>query len=86
MDSPMTLLDLPAGVTGTVAAVHDVHANDAIARRLRELGFVAGEPVRVVTRGPFGGDPVLVQIAGTRFALRRVEAARVRLAAPGATS
>lgn len=81
MDQPMTLLDLPNGSTATVAAVDDAHANDAIARRLRELGFVAGEPVRVVTRGPFGGDPLLVQIAGTRFALRRVEAARVRLAA-----
>ena len=80
MDQPMTLLDLPTGSSATVAAVDDVHANDAIARRLRELGFVAGEPVRVVTRGPFGGDPLLVQIAGTRFALRRVEAARVRLA------
>ncbi len=80
MDQPMTLLELPTGGTATVAAVHDVQANDAIARRLRELGFVAGEPVRVVTRGPFGGDPLLVQIAGTRFALRRVEAARVRLA------
>lgn len=80
MDQPMTLLDLPTGSTATVSAVDDVHANDTIARRLRELGFVAGEPVRVVTRGPFGGDPLLVQIAGTRFALRRVEAARVRLA------
>lgn len=81
MDRAMTLLDLPTGGTATVAAVHEAHANDAIARRLRELGFVAGEPVRVVTRGPFGGDPLLVQIAGTRFALRRVEAARVQLAA-----
>lgn len=81
MDAPMTLLDLPTGGTAIVAAVHDAHANDAIARRLRELGFVAGESVRVVTRGPFGGDPLLVQIAGTRFALRRVEAARVQLAA-----
>jgi len=79
MDCPVTLLELPNGGTATVAAVHDVHANDAIARRLRELGFVAGERVRVVTRGPFGGDPLLVQIAGTRFALRRVEAARVQL-------
>jgi ferrous iron transport protein A len=78
-DQLVTLLDLPPGSTATVAAVHDVQANDAIARRLRELGFVAGEPVRVVTRGPFGGDPLLVQIAGTRFALRRVEAARVQL-------
>jgi len=80
MDLPVILPDLPPGRSATVAAVHDLQANDAIARRLRELGFVAGEAVRVVTRGPFGGDPLLVQIAGTRFALRRAEAARVLLA------
>lgn len=73
----MTLSDLQPGQNGTVLAVADAHANDAIARRLRELGFVAGEPVHLVTRGPFGGDPLLVQVGGTRFALRRSEAARV---------
>ena len=31
----------------------------------------------VVAHGPVGGDPVLVQIGFTRFALRRSEAARV---------
>lgn len=60
-----------------VDAVHDVQAADPIARRLRDLGFVDGEPVRVVARGPMGGDPVLIQIGFTRFALRRAEAARV---------
>lgn len=80
MDCAMTLIDLPPGCSGTVSAVSDAHANDAIARRLRELGFVAGEAVRLVTRAPFGGDPVLVQVGATRFALRRAEAARVQLA------
>ncbi len=54
---------------------------DAVARRLRDLGFVDGEPVRIVGRGPIGGDPLLVQIGYTRFALRRSEAARVRIEA-----
>jgi len=66
----------------TPALVEDVedHApNDAIARRLRELGFVAGEEVQVVAAGPFGAEPLLVQVGYTRFALRQVEAARVRL-------
>ena len=40
-----------------------------------ELG--EGEPVRVVAVGPMGGDPLLVQIGFTRFALRRAEAARI---------
>lgn len=56
--------------------VMDVHADDAIARRLRDLGFVAGERVRVAARAPLG-DPMLIQIGSTRFALRRNEAARV---------
>jgi len=40
---------------------------------------VQGEPVRVVAQGPIGGDPLLVQIGFTRFALRRAEAARVQV-------
>ena len=50
---------------------------DPIAERLRELGFVADEPVRVVAHAPLGGDPLLVQVGFTRFALRRAEAERV---------
>ena len=65
------------GASGVVTAVEDAHAADPIARRLRELGFVSGEPVRVVARGPIGGDPLLVQIGFTRFALRKSEAARI---------
>jgi ferrous iron transport protein A len=46
---------------------------------LRDLGFVRGEAVRMVTHGPLGAEPLLVQIGFTRFALRRAEAARVRV-------
>lgn len=60
-------------------AVEDRAANDPVARRLRELGFVAGEQVRILAAGPFGAEPLLVQVGFTRFALRRAEAARVRL-------
>lgn len=60
-----------------VVRVDDAHVADPIAQRLRDLGFVDGEPVRVVALGPMGGDPVLIQIGFTRFALRRAEAARV---------
>lgn len=75
----MTLADLPRRTVAVVEAVEDLAPNDGIARRLRELGFVAGEPVEVMAAGPFGSDPLLVQIGFTRFALRRSEAARVRL-------
>ena len=66
-----------------VEDVEDNAPNDAVARRLRELGFVAGEEVQVVAAGPLGAEPLLVQVGFTRFALRQVEAARVRLRGNG---
>jgi ferrous iron transport protein A len=33
--------------------------------------------VRIVAAGPVGGDPLLVQVGFTRFALRHGEASRV---------
>lgn len=75
----MRLSDLPKGSVALVHEVEEVGPRDVIARRLRDLGFVRGEAVRVVTRGPVGAEPLLVQIGFTRFALRRAEAARVRL-------
>jgi len=78
---------MPKGCQAVVDAVEDAHLDDAIARRLRDLGFVAGELVRVIARAPLGGDPLLVQVGYTRFALRRREADRVRLlAGAGATA
>jgi ferrous iron transport protein A len=76
------LQGLGVGQTARVSAVHDAHAGDAIARRLRELGFVPGEQVRVLAHGPLGGEPILVQVGFTRFALRGAEARRVHVVAP----
>ena len=79
------LSELPQSASAIVHSVAPDHASDAIARRLCDLGFVAGEQVRVVARGPIGGDPVLVQIGHTRFALRRREAARVAVTVEAAS-
>jgi ferrous iron transport protein A len=75
----LKLSDLPRRVAAIVDAVEDLHPNDAVARRLRELGFVDGERVEVMAAGPVSAEPLLVQVGFTRFALRRVEAARVRV-------
>ena len=75
----MRLTDLPRRTAATVESVEDRAPNDGIARRLRELGFVGGEPVEVMAAGPVGAEPLLVQIGFTRFALRRAEADRVRI-------
>ena len=79
----MTLTELTRRTPAIVDGVEERTPNDPIARRLRELGFVAGEEVVVVASGPFGGEPLLVQVGFTRFALRRAEAARVRLRTNG---
>ncbi len=69
----------PSAQTTASTAPNDAQtgAADMIAHRLKELGFVPGESVRLITTAPFGGDPLLVQVGFTRFALRRSEAARV---------
>jgi ferrous iron transport protein A len=48
-------------------------------RRLMELGFVPGERVRVVRRGFPSGDPIAVRIGTSTFALRRTEAAAIKI-------
>lgn len=75
----LKLSELPHRTAATVEVVDDHAPNDAIARRLRELGFVSGERVEVLAAGPVGAEPLLVQIGFTRFALRRTEAARVQV-------
>lgn len=75
----LNLSELPHRTAATVEAVTDHAPDDAIARRLRELGFVSGERVEVLVAGPMGAEPLLVQIGYTRFALRRTEAARVQV-------
>jgi ferrous iron transport protein A len=77
------LSDLPRGASAVVEDVENAQGVDVIAKRLRDLGFVAGEPVRVVAAGPLGAEPLLIQIGYTRFALRRAEAARVRIRLEG---
>ena len=51
--------------------------------RLTEIGFVPGEPVRIVATGLPGREPLAVRLGHTTFALRRHEAAMIRVT-PGA--
>ena len=72
----MLLNDLPDGAHATVTRVlpacDDVDA--ASLRRLAEIGFIPGEPVRMLRRGPGGREPLAVLIGDTMFGLRRLEA------------
>ncbi|MDQ5898005.1 MAG: ferrous iron transport protein [Pseudomonadota bacterium] len=75
----MSLRDLPQRASARIAAIVPHAMPDAVAQRLEELGFVPGETIRVVARGPFGREPIAVQVGFTRFALRRAEAERVMI-------
>jgi ferrous iron transport protein A len=57
--------------------------DDELALRLTEIGFVPGEAVRIVASGVPGREPLAVRLGHTTFALRRHEAAFVRVT-PGA--
>ncbi len=72
----MKLNDLPDGAHATVAAVlpRSTELEPGDLRRLGELGFIPGEPVWLLRRGPGGREPLAVQVGDTLFALRRVEA------------
>jgi Fe2+ transport system protein FeoA len=84
--SSIPLADLRSGeaahVTGidAHAALGSGHADAALLiGRLRDLGFVTGAQCEVLARMWLGGDPLVVRIAGSTFALRRLEAAAVRV-------
>ncbi len=72
----MLLNDLPDGAHATVMCVRATSAVvDAIwLRRLAELGFIPGEPVQLLRRGPGGREPIAVVIGDTMFGLRLLEA------------
>lgn len=79
IDVATTLDKLPTGASGVVTSVapHVEEGGTDFSHRLMELGFVSGEPVRILARGVFSGEPIAVRIGGTTFALRKFEAAQI---------
>ncbi len=73
---------------GTVASVLGVGQNDGAftptERRLIELGFVSGERIEVLAQALPGGDPFVVRVGTTTFALRRREVETVWVEVPAA--
>jgi ferrous iron transport protein A len=66
----MNLTNLPIGAKAMVVAVN---GNNAITRRLMEMGIVPGVSVRVVKSAPFG-DPLEIRVRGYNLAMRKSEA------------
>jgi Fe2+ transport system protein FeoA len=65
-----SLTNLPVGIT---AKVISVNGNNAISKRLMEMGVVPGVSVRVVKSAPFG-DPLEIRVRGYHLAMRKNEA------------
>lgn len=65
-----SLTNLPVGITAKVIAVN---GNNAISKRLMEMGVVPGVSVRVVKSAPFG-DPLEIRVRGYHLAMRKNEA------------
>lgn len=82
----MTLLlaDLPVGAHATVHRLagegRDLDAGQL--QRLGELGFLPGEPVQLVRRGPGGREPLAVLVGETLLALRLAEARCIEVMSP----
>lgn len=66
----MTLTNLPVGAKAKVVAVN---GNNAVTKRLMEMGVVPGVSVRVIKSAPFG-DPLEIRVRGYHLAMRRSEA------------
>ena len=74
MDERWAALDtLQEGENGVVRTVM---LEGTIARRLKELGLIAGTRVRCLQKSP-SGDPVAYEIRGAVIALRQEDAAQV---------
>lgn len=67
----MYLSDL---ITQQRAIVSKVQGTSLLSNRLEILGFAPQVKIQIITKGIFGGDPILVQIGSSRFALRKSEA------------
>ena len=71
----MTLNELAKDGEGLITSLS---GDTVVVARLRELGFITGELVRVSGRAPFG-EPILVEIRGSTVALRKAEAKCIHL-------
>lgn len=76
-----TLADAHLGEPQVVVAVHAPAAAPEWAGWLEEIGFLPGERVMLMARAALGGDPLVVRIGQSTFALRAAEAACVELIA-----
>jgi ferrous iron transport protein A len=67
---------------GSAGRVAKVFGSDDVSLRLMEMGVLPGASVRVLGAAPLG-DPIEIEVRGSRLGLRRSEAERVELTVDG---
>ena len=80
--STLSVADLAAHQVATITELVEPDGrgkSTGVAARLAELGFIVGETVSVLHRGPGGREPIAVQVGDTVFALRHFEASCIRV-------
>jgi ferrous iron transport protein A len=91
MSKPMpenAKISLDHAAIGDALVVHRIHPPQGApewARWLEEIGFLVGERVMLMARALPGGDPLVIRIGQSTFALRRAEAACVQVTADSYT-
>ena len=75
----ITVNQLPIGSVRQVERVNAPSNNPHLAQQLEDIGFLPGEQVTVLRRGLLG-DPLMVRIGTSTFALRRAEAQLIEVA------
>jgi len=78
------LSDMAKGEEAVITGFDAARCNDAefardLEDRLLEIGFEEGLKVKILHEGPISRDPVAVRIGQMTVALRRMEAAAVRV-------
>jgi Fe2+ transport system protein FeoA len=82
----MNLSEATIAIPQRVTAITMRDDGDQIARRLMELGFIAGAIVEVRHQAPLSKDPIAVLVRGMVVALRRYEAERILIEPAGGHS
>ena len=75
----MTLAEAPLKTTWRVRQIIPTAAVPERASQLEEIGFLPGEWVSVLAQGFPGGDPLVVRVGLSTFALRKEEAMCIEL-------
>jgi ferrous iron transport protein A len=75
----MNLSQAPLQTTWRIQHIQATQDQQERARQLQEIGFLPGELVCVLTHGFPGGDPLVVRVGLSTFALRKAEAQCIEL-------